>query len=307
MGNPSRRALIGACGGVLAMAAMPSFARRAAPPRTAVGIQLWMVRQALERDYAGTLAALAQAGVRHVELAGAPPTQAATFRRQLSDVGMRCASAHLPLLTMNDDEIARTLDLAAQLGLRHVFAPTPGFDGLGALAPGDRMAALMRHGLAADDWRWNADRLNSIAGRASANGLRVGYHNHNVEFASASATARPIDLLLQGTDAGLVDFQIDVGNAVLAGADPMALVAANPGRFVSAHLKDWSSPLAVSTRPSLPPASAPFGAGVIDWRRWARVSAAAGIASQFIEQEGLAAEAELGAVAQGLRFFARAP
>jgi sugar phosphate isomerase/epimerase len=264
-----------------------------------------MVRESLARDYAGTLAALARLGVQQVELATIPSLAPAAFRRQLNDLGLSCTSAHMPLLAMNDDEVANALQLAAALGLRHIFAPTPGFDGIGALPLQDRMTALIRRGLTADDWRWNAQRLNQLGERAIAAGLRLGYHNHNIEFGALPDAGRPIDLLLQGTEAALVDFQIDVGNAVLGGGDPMALVAAHPTRFAAAHLKDWAPPLTVTTRASLPPASAPFGAGVIDWARWASVSAAAGITAQFIEQEGLAAQAGLEGAAQGVRFFAR--
>lgn len=276
---------------------------RAAPgaPPADLGVQLWMVRQSMARDLDATLSALYAMGVRQVELAGAPDRTPAELRAAIDAAGLACVSGHLPLLHMTDAEVDRQLEFATALGMKTMVAPVPGKAALLDLAPADRLAALMRGGLTADDWRWNADRLNTLGERARAAGLAVGYHNHNVEFAPVEDTTG-MALLLSRVDPAQAHFQIDVGNAVLGGADPVELLRLWPGRFRSAHLKDWRAPLTPTTALASPP-SAPFGQGVIDWPRWRAASAQAGIGVSFVERENLPVDDEIAGASQALTYF----
>lgn len=280
----------------------PSLAARTAE----FGVQLWMVRRSMAVDFPGTLGRLAALGVRKVELAGAPDLPAARMRRHFDDAGLACVSGHLPILQMTDAEVDRRLAFAVEVGMTDVVAPMPGFAGLLDLEPGARLAALMGHRLTEDDWKWNADRLNALGPKARAAGLRLGYHNHNLEFADLGDGRRPIELLLARVDPTQAHFQLDVGNTVLGGGDPIALLAAHPGRFRSAHIKDWAAPLSPTTALASPP-SAAFGEGVIEWRAWRAAAAAAGLATSFIERENLPADQEVAAAAQALAYFRARP
>jgi len=300
----SRRGILALAGAApLAMAA--TRGETSAAPAVApadLGVQLWMVRQSMAADFPGTLKALTDLGVRKVELAGAPDLAAADLRRAFDDAGLACVSGHLPMLQMTDAEIERRLAYAQTIGMTTAAAPMPGFLDLLEVAPGDRLAALMAHNFTPDDWRWNADRLNAVGARVKAAGLTLAYHNHNVEFADMGGQTA-MELLLDRVDPAQAHFQFDVGNAVLGGADPFDLLARHPGRFRSAHLKDWRKPLEVTVRPASPP-SAPFGEGVIDWARWRRASAEAGIGLSFIERENMPAGEEVAAAGQALDYFA---
>lgn len=291
--------------GLLSMAAAAPFAlggaARAAPPPSDLGVQLWMVRQSMARDLGATLRALSDLGVQKVELAGAPDLSGAELRRAFDDAGLACVSGHLPFLQMTDAESDRRIAYALEIGMTSAAAPMPGFADLLEVAPGDRLTALMAHRFSADDWRWNADRLNALGERAKAAGLELAYHNHNVEFADIGG-GTAMDLLLERVDPAAAHFQFDVGNAVLGGADPFDLLARHAGRFRSAHLKDWRAPLTTNVRPASPP-SAPFGEGVIDWERWRQASADAGISMSFIERENMPAGEEIAAVSQALGYF----
>ncbi|MFW8695897.1 hypothetical protein ACOI9Y_35550, partial [Mesorhizobium japonicum] len=88
------------------------------------------------------------------------------------------------------------LAYAREIGMTTVAAPMPGCAGLLEVAPADRFAALMAHPLTADDWRWNADRLNQIGEKARSAGVAIAYHNHNVEFADVGGQTA-MDLLLE--------------------------------------------------------------------------------------------------------------
>lgn len=297
----SRRGYLALMGAAAASTTSNVFSSGAAPPAD-VGVQLWMVRQSMAADFPGTLRGLAALGVRKVELAGAPDLPAAALKRAFDDAGLACVSGHLPMLQMTDAEVERRLGYAREVGMTTVAAPMPGFAALLDLPPDERFAALMANSLTADDWRWNADRLNAVGERAQAAGLALAYHNHNVEFADLGG-GTAMDLLLERADRAQAHFQLDVGNAVLGGADPVDLLARHPGRFRSAHLKDWRPPLRPTVRPASPP-SAPFGQGVIDWPRWRTASAEAGIDISFIERENMPIDEEVSAVAQACRYFA---
>ena len=55
-----------------------------------------------------------------------------------------------------------------------------------------------------------------------------------------------LDLLAAGTDPALVDFQIDIYWALVAGADPVALIARHAGRVPTLHAKELAAGTATS-------------------------------------------------------------
>ena len=70
---------------VAATAAMLSRGALAASPKPVIGVQLYMARELLAKDFEATLAAIAATGVRHVEFAGFYDRDAAAIRRTLID------------------------------------------------------------------------------------------------------------------------------------------------------------------------------------------------------------------------------
>ena len=71
--------------------------------------------------------------------------------------------------------------------------------------------------------------------------MKLTIHNHADEFLwveGEEGKTRVYDLLLSETDPELVGFQLDVGWAVLAGADVCDYVEKNPGRFPLLHVKE---------------------------------------------------------------------
>src|SRR5262245_13820287 len=97
----SRRAFLER--GSLALAAMSLHAARAAEPKAAgvtgplgrpIGLQLYTVREAVEKDLAGTLRKIANIGYREVELAGIPAKSATQLSAILKDCGLTAPSMH---------------------------------------------------------------------------------------------------------------------------------------------------------------------------------------------------------------------
>ena len=128
-----------------------------------------------------------------------------------------------------------------------------------------------------DEWKQFGDKLNAISDKLAPSGLKTGYHNHQPEFTPLEGT-RPIEVLAKNTKPS-VALQFDVGTALEAGADPVAWVKANPGRFRSFHLKDWA--------PEPKGYSVLFGEGVGDWKNiFAAAESVGGVEYYLLEQEG---------------------
>jgi sugar phosphate isomerase/epimerase len=169
-----------------------------------LGIQLYSVRDDIGPDrLGGTLARLAALGFTHAEpydILTDPRGLAAALR----DSGLHAATAHSSVLRREPAEI---LDAAEELGIGTVITPW--------VAPG---SIADRAGV-----RRLADALNSAADLAAARGVRIGYHNHDFEFAQR-VDGVPVHDLLTGLLDPAVVLELDVYWAGVGGADVFELL-----------------------------------------------------------------------------------
>jgi len=188
-----------------------------------IGIQLYAVRQQVQRDLPGTLASLAQMGYREVEFAGYAGRTPEQTKQLLAQHGLTSPSTHIGY-----DQIAanwdRALDDALARGHRYVTIPW-----------------LPQQVRTADGMRRVADEFNRAGESARRRGLRFAYHNHDFEFAKAGETTL-FDMLIAGTNPDDVFFQMDVFWLVKGGGDPLAYIRQHPTRFTMLHIKDSSGP-----------------------------------------------------------------
>ena len=84
-----------------------------------------------------------------------------------------------------------------------------------------------------------AEFANAVGRVARDEGLSFLYHNHNQEFRVYDGRTA-LELLLENTDSSLVKIELDVGWVTFAGADPVAVIHANPDRYPILHVKDFS-------------------------------------------------------------------
>jgi inosose dehydratase len=87
-------------------------------------------------------------------------------------------------------------------------------------------------------WRTLLANLDRIAEHARGRGLEAALHPHMGTMVQSGAETQRV---LDGSHIGLC---IDTGHLTAAGADPGAIVAADPGRVRHVHLKDVDSGLA---------------------------------------------------------------
>ena len=229
-----------------------------------VGLELFSVRETLKGDQDATLRAVAKMGYQCVEFY-APyfdwtEAQAKQTRKLLDDLGMKCYSTHNSAAYFSKENLPRAKNLNLILGSKYLV-----------MASSDPKTTLQQ-------WRELADVLNHAADQLEPDGLKAGYHNHNVEFTPLEGK-RPIEVLAEKTKPSVM-LQLDVGTCLEAGSDPVAWIRANPGRIRSIHCKDWA-PGADKGYKVL------FGEGVADWKAiFQAAEHGGGVEYYLVEQEG---------------------
>jgi sugar phosphate isomerase/epimerase len=243
---------------------LPEVSGATAAGAIPVGLEMYSVRNTLKTDLMGTVRAVGDMGYQGLEFY-APyfewtAVEAKGVRKLLDDLGMRCFSTHNDSDYLSGDKLQHARELNLILGSKYiVMASSHGKAGL-------------------DGWREIAESLNAAAEKVEADGLKVGYHNHQTEFTPVDG-ARPMEILAKNTKPTVM-LQLDVGTCIEAGADPVAWVKANPGRIRSMHCKEWS-PEAGKGYAVL------FGEGVAPWKKlFEAAEHGGGIEYYLVEQEG---------------------
>ncbi len=188
-----------------------------------IALQLYSVREDCTRDFPTTLEAVAKMGYEGVEFAGYYGRDAKELRTRCDDLGLKVAGTHAGLNTLLGDELKQTVEFNHVIGNRFLIVP-----GL----PEER-----RNSRAA--WLNTAKLFNEIAEKAAPEGMRVGYHNHSVEFSPMDGEL-PWDTFFGNTRLEVV-MQLDTGNALHGSADPVPFLQRYPGRAATVHLKEYSS------------------------------------------------------------------
>ena len=249
----------------LALSTMLPWALRArASTSIPVGLELYSVREALKLDPFATVRAVAELGYECVEFY-APyfdwsESETKQMRKLMDDLGIRCFSTHNDEAFFKPENLERARDRNLILGSKYVV-----------LSSSSQKSAL-------DAWEGLADSLNIVADKLESSGLRVGCHNHQVEFRPIQGQ-RPIEVLAKNTKPSIM-LQLDVGTCIEAGSDPVEWIRSNPGRIRSIHCKDWSPDAGKGYRVLL-------GEGAADWKAiFAAAESVGGVEYYLVEQEG---------------------
>jgi sugar phosphate isomerase/epimerase len=224
-----------------------------------IGLQLYTVRDALQRDFDGTLTRVAAVGYKEVETAGYAGKTAAQVRDAMRRHGLTAPSAHVPLESLGP-EWSRVLDDAHTVGHKFLVMPWLGEE----------------HRSSLDSYRRIAERLNRAGEAANRAGIRFAYHNHDFEFHPTEGRL-PYDVLLEATDPSHVLFELDLYWITRGGQDPLTYFARWPGRYPMVHVKDSAGPPEHRM--------ADVGAGTIDWKRIFARRSEAGIEHFFVERD----------------------
>lgn len=223
-----------------------------------IGLQLYAVRDECAKDFPGTLSAVAEMGYEGVEFAGYYGRTAAQVRALLDERDLKCCGTHTRLDALQGDELARTAEFNLAIGSPYVIVPI--------------LPEELRRTRAT--WQEGARLLNDLAGRVQQHGLRAGYHNHRYEFEPVEGVV-PWELIFGAGDPSLI-MQLDMGHALEAGADPVAVLKRYPGRATTVHMAEHSAADSLAL----------LGEGDVTWREvLAACEAVGGTEWYIVEQE----------------------
>ena len=255
--------------GYLAMGALLTSAAKACDRKLEVetiGLQLYTVRDAMQRDPVETLRQVAAIGYDTVEGAGAGyqagelyGRSPQSFKALLESYGMQMPSSHINWDTMQA-EPERVAASLREAGASYLVIP---------FWPEEKRTA--------EGYGELVDLLNSSAEVCKRYGLQLAYHNHDFEFNRMVAGRRPIDMLLAETNPEAVQFELDIYWITRAGSDYKRYFAEHSGRFPLWHVKDMDD--------TPEQFFAAVGEGVIDWPEFFRRENESGMRYFFVEQD----------------------
>ncbi len=297
----NRRYAVGLLATMIGAAQVPGLVEAALrKPKLAgrLGIQLYMLAEPATRDLTGTLKQVRDIGYREVELAGFHGKTAPQMRAELDKAGLVCPSVHTsfepfrpgsPALT----DVPAVIEIIKAVGATNaVVALYPFLQALmkrpdastlfADRAKGASAIAEIGRAMTADDWLGFARQLNETGAMLAKAGIRIGYHNHDVEFAKLANGQLAYDLLVASTDPKLVSFELDIGWAASAGQNPIALLKRHHGRITQLHLKDLAAGTAGT---NLDMKSVDVGTGVVDWKGLLVALRDSNVEHLYVEQE----------------------
>ncbi len=186
-----------------------------------VAVQLYSVRDEMEKDFYGTIKAMKELGYDGVEFAGLFGEEPKKIKAFCEEIGITPISAHVPYYDMleNPEEV---LSDYAKIGCKYVAVPylteecRPGTDGFAATVEG----------------------IRKIGEAAKALGIQLLYHNHDFEFVKIGEEYA-LDVLYSSISADLLQTEIDTCWVNVAGVNPAEYIEKYSGRAPVVHLKDF--------------------------------------------------------------------
>jgi sugar phosphate isomerase/epimerase len=239
-----------------------------APINMPIGFQVWTIRKQLIEDFAGTLKKMAALGYQSMEMCSPPGYESSGFgplmkltakemKQIINDAGLICPSSHYGMKELREN-----------LDERIVFA----------LEVGQNQMVLSSFGLSQkatiDDWKKAAEELNKIGEKGKKAGIQIGFHNHHGEFAKINDTLI-YDVLMDQFDPEYIKMQFQVA-VINIGYKASDYFKKYPGRFISAHLADWSEEK---------DSAVAVGQGIVDWKEFFATIKTGGVQNIFVEMD----------------------
>ena len=187
-----------------------------------IAIQLYSVRDDMEKDFYGTIKKVKELGYEGVEFAGLFGKSGAEVKEICDEIGIIPVSAHVPYYDMLENPQAVLKDYK-DLGCKYVVVPylteecRPGTDG----------------------WSATVEGIGKIGAAAKEMGLQLLYHNHDFEFLKIDGEYA-LDILYNTIPADLLQTELDTCWVNVGGEEPSAYVEKYTGRAPIVHLKDFA-------------------------------------------------------------------
>ncbi len=257
-----------AAGAAIILSQIPSqlFAMEPAFKDIPIGFQTWNVKEKLAKDFAGTLKMMADMGYKLTEMCSPKGYENIGFgplakmkttdmRSIIADAGLSCPSCHFGFGEFADDKLDERVEFSQQLGLSQMICSTFW------LPPKSTIK----------DYQEAADKLNKAGEKIKKAGMQAGFHNHSFEFATLEGQLI-YDALMARFDPDLIKMQFQT-EVINLGYKASTYFTKYPGRFISAHLSDWTADKK----------EVALGQGIIDWKEFFAAAKTGGVKNFFVE------------------------
>lgn len=183
-----------------------------------IGLQLYTVREAMNKDFRATIEKVAETGYIGVETAGFPGITPREAVKLFNSLGLEVCSAHSPMPAGDKkNEVIETMGILGNPPLIVPFQPPEMFE-------------------SKDNVKKLAEILNSAHDTARENGFRLGYHNHHAEMNLIDG--KPALMVLSQLVHPEIFFEIDTYWVKTGGVDPVDLITELGARAPYLHIKD---------------------------------------------------------------------
>ncbi|MBL7967509.1 MAG: sugar phosphate isomerase/epimerase [Prolixibacteraceae bacterium] len=231
-----------------------------------LGFQVWTVKDQLIKDFAGTLKMMANLGYQSVEMCSPPgyvssgfgplvSMKGAEMKKIVEDCGLKLESTHYGMGELRDN-LSERIDFALESGQKQMICSS-------FWLPKDAKMS---------DWMKAVDELNEIGAKTKKAGIQTGFHNHHMEFEKLDGKLI-YDELLKHFDPELVKMQFQVA-VISIGYKAAEYFSEYPGRFISAHIADWST---------AENKQVPVGKGIVEWKEFFKAAEKSGVKNYFVE------------------------
>ena len=186
-----------------------------------VAVQLYSVRDEMEKDFYGTIKLMKEIGYDGVEFAGLYGNKPADIKAWCAELGLVPVSAHVPYVDMAENP--DILCDYAEIGCKFVAVPylkeehRPGQD------------AFVNEVIV---------NVKKLGAKANELGMTLLYHNHDFEFVKIDGKYA-LDLLYDEVPADLLQTELDVCWVNVGGENPADYIRKYAGRCPVVHLKDF--------------------------------------------------------------------
>lgn len=247
---------------------LPTVGCMAQENNASFGIQLYSLKDEIENGVENVVSKVAKAGYHYVEAYGYSTTggfwglSTQQFKTLLDKNGLTCPSAHYDFglyQQTGDLEIIKDyIKTAKILGNEYIVIPYMEPD-------------VYKSEATTKVW---ISQINTASELVKDAGLKLAYHNHDIEFYDLGNGKNAFEMLLNGTE---IDFEMDIYWVVRAKKDPIKLINDYPGRFKLWHIKDMNKSDASK--------NAEIGSGTINFPSIIKEAKKAGLKYPFVEQE----------------------
>lgn len=192
-----------------------------------VGIQLYSVRNNMEKDPISTIRKVVEAGYRHIEVANHNAQvdpgvgfgiSAKEMKALLEELDAEIFSAHI--FPLNHEEMTSILEYHQEIRTKYFVQPMDFYR--------DRDETLRK-----------ADILNKVGQRCKDYGMQLLYHNHFHEF-QHFGDETVFEILMKNTDPELVKIELDTYWVLRSGNNPIDVLKEYGKRVKLVHQKDFT-------------------------------------------------------------------